>query len=160
MPIVKRLSPEERLKKQLPKGWKATLAHPLMKKITYGPSGFNPTPKNVVQAINITKSWKGATYQQKLFVLCLDLLMEKAYGRSVLDPDNYNRLQDHMESNQDKMQSKEMSVWMIWCWDYYHDFYKLHDLENGTLVLRRTVNRKKIKPKAKHSRKKLKKHKQ
>lgn len=159
MVIKKRLTEKERLKKQLPSGWKATLAHPLMKKISYGVNGFKPTPQNVLAAIKLTKSWKGATFQQKLFVLCLDLLMEKAYGQGVLDPDTYNRLQDHMESNQSKMQSENMSVWQTWCWDYYNDHYKLQEVEDGELLLPRTVNTRKVKPLVKAKRRKLKRHK-
>lgn len=159
MPFKKRLSDTQRLKKQLPKGWRATLAHPLMKKITYGSYGFKPTPQNVIKAIKLTKSWKGASYTEKLFVLCLDLLMEKAYGKGVLDPDTYNRLQDHMESNQGKVQTESMSIWMIWCWDYYHDHYKLFDMEDGSLILPTTVNVPRVRSKVKPKRKKLRQHK-
>ena len=155
MAFKKRLTEAQRLKKQLPKGWKHTLAHPLMQKLTYGTDGFKPTPQNVIKAIRLTKSWKGASYQEKLFVLCLDLLMEKAYGQGVLDPDNYNRLQDHMENNQDKVQAESMKTWQTWCWDYYNDYYGLQDVEDGTLTLIATVN----KPTVKAKRKKLSRHK-
>ena len=161
MPIKRRLSEKERLKKQLPHGWNKALEHPLMKKLTHGDSGFNPTPRNVIQAINRTKGWKGATYKEKLFVLCLDLIMEKAYGegKGVIDPYTYNRLQDHMESNQTKMQAESMIIWMTWCWDYYHDHYRLFNTKDGSLELPVTVNRHKDKRKTKVKLKKLSKHK-
>jgi hypothetical protein len=159
MPIKRRLSEAERLKKALPKGWRSTLAHPLMQKITHNKT-FDPTPKNVIKAIKLTKSWKGASYTEKLFVMILDLLMEKAYGRGVLDPDTYNRLQDHMESNQGKIQAESYGIWMTWCWDYYHDHYGLQNVEDGTLVLPSTVNVRKVKPKMKLKRRKLKRHKE
>lgn len=158
MPIKKRLTEKERLKKQLPKGWEQTLVHPLMRKVTHA-GNFDPTPANAVKAIRLTKGWKGASYTEKLFVLCLDLLMEKAFGYGVLDPDNYNRLQDHMENSQGKMQAESFSTWMTWCWDYYHDHFGLHNLEGGTLALPVTVKVRRVKPKMKPKRKKLSRHK-
>lgn len=160
MPIKKRLTAEERIKKQLPKGWRSALTHPLMKKQTYGVWGFDPTPKNIAEAIRLTKGWKGASFQQKLFVITLDLIMEKAFDRAVLEPDTYIRLQDHLESNQEKMRSESNTTWQTWCWDYYNDSYGLENFEAGTLLLETpikrklkkkpvTIKRRKIKPKKK-----------
>jgi len=158
MAIKKRLSESERLRKQLPKGWRRTLNHPLMKKIIYN-GNFDPQPRNVVKAIRLTKGWRGASYTEKLFVLCLDLLMEKVYGEGILDVDTYNRLQDHMQSNQAKMQNESLSTWMVWSWDYYHDHCKLFDIPDGSLELSTTVNVQDRQHKKASKRKRLKKHK-
>lgn len=135
MPIKKRLSETERVRKQLPDGWRHAINHPLMRKQCYGHTGFDASPKNIVTAINMVKGWRGATFQQKLFVITLDLIMEKAYGEGLLDPDNYNRLQEHLDNNQDKMKAENHNVWQTWCWDFYHDHYGLQKYNAGALIL-------------------------
>lgn len=135
MPIKKRLTEAQRLKRQLPKGWRNALRHPLLAKICYRNELFNPTPANIVKAINQTKGWKGATWAEKVFVQALDLIMEKAYGVGILDVDAYNRLQDHLIGNDNKMQAYDWRIWHTWLWDIYHDHYKLQDMEAGDLEL-------------------------
>lgn len=134
MGIKKRLTNDQRVKRQLPKGWKAALTHPLMQKASRA-SGITK-PKHIVDAIYLTSKWKGATWGQKVFVLALDTVMEKAFDKAILTPDNYNRLQEHLMTNDDKMFAASFLPWMIWCWDLHHDHYKLHDLANGELSLR------------------------
>ena len=97
--------------------------------------GFDTSPKHVVATINAVKSWKGASWNQKVFVQALDLLLEKAYDRSLLDPDTYNRLQEHLHSNEHKMQAADWLAHHVWVWDIYHDYFKLQNVENGTLTL-------------------------
>lgn len=147
MPIAQRLTPEQRLNKTLPKGWRSALRHPLIQKLCYG-GAFNPTPANISQAIKLTKSWKGASWAEKVFVLALDIIMEKGLGVSVLDPDTYNRLNEHLANNDNKMQAANWRIWHTWCWDIYHDGYGLLDLEEGELDLprpRRIVKKKLVK---------------
>ena len=134
MPIKKRLTEKQRIKKQLPKGWKSALRHPLMQKICYKKT-FDPTASNVIQAIKLTSNWRGASWAEKVFTLALDIILEKSTGTGVLATENYNRLQDHLEGNDTKMYSADMRIWMVWCWDIYHDHYKLYDIEPGALVL-------------------------
>lgn len=133
MPIAKRLTEAERLNRILPKGWRSAIQHPIIKKLIHG--GFDPSPRSIVNAINTTKTWKGATWEQKVFVHALDIILEKAYGEGILDVDAYNRLQDHLTNNEHKMQASDWRVWHIWVWDVYHDHFKLHDMEPGELVL-------------------------
>lgn len=134
MAIKKRLSAEERIKKRLPKGWRACLKHPLMQKLCFT-GKFDPTPVNVDTAIGMTKSWKGATYQQKAFTHVLDILLEKSGRKGILTAEQYERLQDHLTLNLDKIEQSDWHTWHIWLWDVYHDFYRLHDLETGGLTL-------------------------
>jgi hypothetical protein len=134
MPIKKRLSEDQRIKKQLPKHWRAAFRHPLLKKFTYG-NGWTLTPKSLAHAIEKTAKWKGASYTEKCLVLALDTILEKSHGISVLEPETYNRLQAHLESSQTKIEAENFRAWHIWCWDIYHDHYRLHDMEVGDLRL-------------------------
>jgi hypothetical protein len=155
MPIKRRLSDEERLQRQLPKNWDKALHHPLLAKLCYKRTAFDPTPANIVRAINMTKGWKGATYTEKVFVQALDLVLEKAYGIPVLEPDTYNRLQDHLINNEDKIAKESLLAWQVWVWDIYHDHYKLQDMEAGELHIPLPVLTKPKRKLKKHLRKKL-----
>lgn len=135
MPIRKRLTEKERIKRQLPKGWSRAIKHPLVAKLCYNGVPFDPTPKNIVRAISQTKSWKGASWTEKVFVQALDLIMEKAFGVGILEPEAYNRLQDHLINNDTKIQVADFRTWHVWLWDIYHDGYKLQDMETGDLEL-------------------------
>lgn len=154
MPIKRRLTEDERLKRQLPKNWRSAFRHPLLQKFTYG-NGWTLTPRNLLRAIDTTVKWKGASYTEKAIVLALDIILERAYGTPLLEPETYNRLQDHLENNQHKIQAENFRAWHIWCWDIYHDHYKLYDMEPGTLelptipkqvkkIVRRKLKRKKL----------------
>lgn len=147
MPIKRRLNPEQRAKKIITPQHRRTLRHPLMQKICYG-GAFEPTAVNMAEAIQLTKSWKGASWTQKVFVQALDILMEKAFDISVLDPETYNRLQEHLKNNDDKMYAANWRIWHIWVWDVYHDHYRLHDMAPGDLTLPTPpkVKRKKVLP--------------
>ena len=133
MAIKKRLTPEQRAKKLITPQHRRALRHPLIRSLCY--NNFDPTPIAVLDAIGIVKSWKGATWTQKVLVLALDLIMDKAFGIEVLDPDTYNRLQDHIANNENKMQDASPRVWHTWIWDIYHDGYHLQDMEAGDLEL-------------------------
>lgn len=133
MPIKKRLSTKQRLNRQLPKGWRNTLQHPIMKKLIYDGS-IDTSTESVVAVLKSVKGWKGASWREKVFILALDLIMEKSTGKSLLDPDAYNRLQDHLTNNEHKMYA-DNTAWMTYIWDIYHDHYKLQKMETGDLRL-------------------------
>lgn len=167
MPIKKRPSQKQRIKRKLPKGYRAVLRHPLLCKLTYGDNPiYNPGPEELIRAIDLTKKWKGASWEQKIFVLAFDLVLEKATGTGVLDAATADRLHSHLESNQSKIQSASYGAWMLWCWDIWHDHYGLYDIEAGELDLPKPITaskpRKRVKPKpaapAKPKRKRIKKH--
>lgn len=151
MPIAKRLSQEERVKKQLPKGWSRASKHPLIQKLCYGRKVSNA---DVVQAIAMTRKWKGATWWQKVFTISLDLVLEKAFGEGILAPDIYNRLQDHLENNENKIHNEDIRTWMTYMWDFYHDHYGLHEMEPGDLELPKPVRKIKKSKRLKRRRKK------
>ena len=147
MPIKKRLTEKQRLTRSLPKGWKSALRHPLLKALTHA-DHFNPTPINVSKAISTVSSWRGASDVEKVFVLALDLVMEKAYGEGVLSESNYNRLWDHLVNNEHKLDTWARQTFL---WDIYHDHYGLVPLENGALelpkpkiVIKKKVRKKRI----------------
>lgn len=153
MPIQKRLKSTERIKlrrkrlsESLPKGWQSALQHPLMLGLCYQNTKFNPTPENVDQAIREVRGWKGATDIQKVFVLALDLLLEKGTGEGFLEPDVYNRLWEHLLRNEDKLEywPKQTFVWSI-----YHDHFKLNQYEAGQLQLPKPPRKVKLKLKRK-----------
>jgi hypothetical protein len=152
MAFKKRLSTEERAKKRkqrliasLPKGWKAALNHKLLRHVCAF-QHFDPTPENILEAIAIVKSFRGASDIQKVFVLAFDIVLEKGTGEGVLSPDAYNRLWDHLISNENKL-----DYWsqMIWRWDIYHDSYGLTKYEPGQLALAEPPRKIKLKRKLK-----------
>lgn len=146
MPIKRRLTPEEQLKKKLPKGWRTTIRHPLLAKMTYGDVPlFEPTPENVVAAITRTRGWKGASWAEKVFTIAFDLVSEKGHGEGVLDVDTYNRLQEHLQNNDDKLRKDDWRLWHLWIWDVFHDHYGIYDLQPGELDLNPYAPRKRIK---------------
>lgn len=149
MAFIKRTTPEQRAKKIVTVKYRRALKHPLLKKLCYGVSGFDPTPMNIVNAIELTKKWKGATYQQKVVTLALDIVLEKAFGEGILEPGTYNRLQDHLESNDTKILAENFTVWQTWMWDIYHDYYGLYDINPGELELPKLTTPKRPKPKKK-----------
>lgn len=157
MPIKRRLTDDQRLRRQLPKGWKAAIRHPLLSQLCYGATSFDPTPANIVKAIITTKSWKGASWREKVFVLCLDIVLERAFGVTVLEPDNYNRLQEHLTNNNEKLYVGDWQAWHVFIWDVYHDGMGLLNMEPGDLALA-PVKPPKRKPVVKKKRKKLPKH--
>jgi|SRR6056297_761650 len=140
MPIKKRLTEQQRLRKQLPKGWRRAVEHPLIKKLP-----IKPTPQYIAKAIKTTKSWKGASWDQKIFTVCLDLVLDKAFDQPLLELEAFNRLQEHIENNQSKIYRDDWRAWHVWIWDVYHDGMGLFDMEAGTLRLPEIAPKKRIK---------------
>lgn len=133
MAIKKRLTPEQRAQAMLPTGWRRALRHDLLKKQYYKQQ--RPTAIEVASAINMVKGWKGATWDQKVFVMSLDMIMEKAFGQGILDPDTYNRLSEHLYNNEPKIQAASFTAWHVYVWDIYHDGFGLDDMKPGELYL-------------------------
>lgn len=150
MAIAKRLSAEERadkaekrLRESLPKGWDRATLHPLLLKICYD-KRFEPTAYNVFNAIRTVKGWRGATDTEKVFVLALDLVMEKAFGEGVIEPDTYNRLWDHLLNNEENLEFYPKQVFL---WDIFNDHYGLNNIEPGGLHLPERFRKIKLKRK-------------
>ena len=152
MPIQKRLTEAQRkrersrrLSQSLPKGWKQAIRHDLIQRLTYN-RNFDQSAEGVDRAIRRVTGWKGASDIEKVFVLALDLLLEKGTGEGVLDPDQYNRLWEHLLRNDDKL---EFGPRQTFIWDIYHDHFKLNNYEAGELSLPEIPRKVKIKLKRK-----------
>lgn len=103
MPIIKRKTPSERLSLMIGPNWQEILRHPAIASLTnlrMSYDRYDASSLNISRAINEVSAWRGASWQDKVFVLTFASLAWRAFGAEVLTDANYNRLYKHLHDNE------------------------------------------------------------
>lgn len=105
MAIKKRKTEEQRVQTILGRHWKRGLKHSLMRKLAYG-NRIDLSERKVMDALKRVRAWKGAGYQDKVFVFCLSSVLWRAFGYELISDPNYDRLKKHLRDHADDVLDK------------------------------------------------------